>query len=266
MKDLLYALHELKPLLLVLLLPPTPLLVLLLLGASLLRRNPWPGRLLLAIGVLGLWFAFSEVGADSLQRLLLQRSQALDPQALAQIRAEPQRTAVLVLGGGALREAPEYGGPSLKPISLERLRYGVWLARHGDWPLGFSGGTSAELHDPRITEAGLAQQAAAQEWQHPLRWAEDRAPDTLANARLSLPMLQRDGVQRVLLVTHDVHMSRALRAFRRVAADLGMEIVPAPMGLRPSSAYGVLDWVPSSEAIRKTRYVVYEVLGLLGGR
>lgn len=263
---LLQPLLELKPFLLALLQPPAPLLILVLLGAGLLRRHPRPGRLLLGAGVLGLWLAFTEIGADGLKRLLLAPSPALDDQSLSQLRGQARPTAVLVLGGGALREQPEYGGPSLKPLTLERLRYGVWLARRGDWPLGFSGGPSGELRGSGASEASLAQQSASQEFMQPLRWAEDRSMDTRANARLSLPLLRRDGVQRVLLVTHELHMPRALRAFREVAAEQGMEIVPAPLGLRPSTPYSLADWFPSSEAIRKTRYVIYEWLGMISGR
>lgn len=266
MHDLLHPLLEFKPFLLALLQPPTPLLLLTLLGAGLLRPSPWLGRLLLGTGVLGLWFAFTEIGADGLQRLLLEAHPALDAQALERLRAQPMSTAVLVLGGGALRELPEYGGPSLKSLSLERLRYGVWLARRGDWPLGFSGGPAGELRGSGASEASLAQQSASQEFMQPLRWAEDRSLDTRANARLSLPLLHADGVRRVLLVTHDQHMTRALRAFREVGAEQGLEIIPAPLGLRPGTAYSLADWFPSSDAIRKTRYVVYEWLGLLGGR
>ncbi|QPF73854.1 YdcF family protein [Roseateles sp. DAIF2] len=266
MNELLQSLHELKPLLLPLLLPPGPLLVLLLLGAGLLRRHRWLGRGLLGAGLLGTWFAFTEVGADGLQRALLGPVQALDAAALERLRLDPADSAVLVLGAGAQREAPEYGGPTLKPLSLERLRYGVWLARRTGLPLGFTGGPARELMELKLTEAALARQAAREEWQLPLRWAEDRSRDTRENARMSLPLLRQDGVRRVLLVTHGQHMPRALRAFGEAAAGLGIEVVPAPLGLRPTTPYSLGDWFPSSDAIRKTRYVVYEWLGLRSGR
>jgi uncharacterized SAM-binding protein YcdF (DUF218 family) len=37
--------------------------------------------------------------------------------------------AIVILGGGVRREAPEYGGATLGGITLERVRYGARLAR-----------------------------------------------------------------------------------------------------------------------------------------
>lgn len=258
-------LQELKPLLLPLLLPPIPLMFMMLAGAGLLRRSRRWGRLLLLAGALVLWMACTEIGAASLQRLLLGPERALDGATLAAVRAAPSGTAVLVLGGGARQDAPEYGGPTLKPLTLERLRYGVWLARQTGLPLGFSGGVAPYLREQAVSEAVLARRIAQEEWQLPLRWAEERSRDTRENASLSLPLLQRDGVRRVLLVTHVQHMPRALRAFREAAGG-AVEIVPAPMGLRATSPFVAGDWLPGGESLQKTRYVIYEWLGLLSGR
>jgi hypothetical protein len=103
----------LKPLALILLLPPVPLLLLILLGAGLQRRRPLLGRSLLGLGLLSLWMCFTEVGADSLQRGLLGSPQTLgrdqlDRLASAELAGD---TAVLVLGAGIYRQVPEYGGP-----------------------------------------------------------------------------------------------------------------------------------------------------------
>jgi uncharacterized SAM-binding protein YcdF (DUF218 family) len=258
-------LQELKPLLLPLLLPPIPMLLAMLTGAGLLRRHRAWGRALLLAGALGLWLACTEIGAAALQRLLLGPERALDGPSMAALRAAPEGSAVLVLGGGARQEAPEYGGPTLKPLSLERLRYGIWLARRSGLPLGFSGGIPPKQQPGALSEAALARQIAAQEWQLPLRWVEERSRDTRENASLSLPLLRRDGIRRIVLVTHVQHMPRALRAFR-AAAGGDVEIVPAPVGLRASSPFTLGDWWPAGEAIQKTRYVIYEWLGLLAGR
>ena len=53
---------------------------------------------------------------------------------------------------------------------------------------------------------------------------EDRARDTLENARFSIPILRSVGVSRAIVVTDGVHMRRALSLFRL----LGMPCEPAP--------------------------------------
>lgn len=256
--------YELKALLLPLLQPPMPLLLLMLVGAGLLRKQRWVGRSLILLGFAGTWLSFTEFGANSLQQLLLGRQQALDSDSIEHLHGRAD-TAILVLGGGALQASPEYGGPTLTPLTLERLRYGVWLARRTSLPLGYSGGLGWRSEAGDVSEAVLAQQIARDEWRQPLRWAEQQARDTRENASLTLPLLQRDGVRRLVLVTHAQHMPRAERAFRRAPGGQAIEIVPAPVGLRATSPYVYGDFLPAGEAIRKTRYIVYEWLGLLAG-
>jgi len=260
-------LHGLKPLLQPLVLPPVPLLLMLLLGVGLLRQRRTLGRLLLGIALPALWFSFTEVGADGLQRLLLGSPQALDIEQIERLRTlEPQRTAILVLGAGVRQRAPEYGGaPVPKALTLERLRYGVWLARRTGLPLGFSGGVGWGGKNDDATEAQVVQQVLADDYGLRLRWAESQSRDTRENATLSLPMLQQAGIKRLVLVTHAQHMPRAERAFRQ-AASAEMEIWPAPVGLRNDTPYEAADWLPSTEGYKKFRYVVYEWLGLRAGR
>jgi uncharacterized SAM-binding protein YcdF (DUF218 family) len=256
-------LNDLKPWIQLLALPPMPLLILLVLGLSLWRRHRIVGHSLLGLSLLGLWFSFTEVGADQLQRLLLGVPSALSAAQIDTLRAAPD-TAVLVLGAGIHQQAPEYGGPSLKALTLERLRYGIWLARRTSLPLGFTGGLGRSSEAGDATEAQIAQQVATDEFGLPLRWLESRARDTRENAALSLPLLQRDGIRRIVLVTHAHHMPRAARAFRRVAGN-GIELVLAPVGLRNDTPYTSPDWFPSGEGFRRLRYVIYEWLGLRAG-
>lgn len=256
--------HVLKPLVLILLLPPISLLLLTLLGAILLGRRPWLGRSLLAVGLLGLWISFTEAGADSLQRALLGMPSALSPTQIERLRKQPD-TAVLVLGAGIRPQVPEYGGPTVKPLTLERLRYGIWLARRSELPLGFTGGVGWSSEAGAQPEAEVVLRVAAEEFGLPLRWAESASRDTRENAALSLPILKRDGIKHLLLVTHSEHMPRAIRAFQEAAGGQ-VEIVPAPLGLREDLPYTFVDWLPSADSFKKIRYVLYEWLGLVAGR
>lgn len=204
-----------KPVLTALLLPPVPLLLLVLLGAGLVRRRPgwgW-GWLLLLAGAAGIWLSSTTAVGQWLQRQLLQPPNALNLEQLQQLQARRSpNSAIVVLGGGRESHAPEYGGPSLSFYSLERLRYGLWLARETGLPLAFSGGTGhAQLDGP--AEAEVAARIAAAEFGRPLKWTESAARDTRDNAERSVALLRAAGVTRIVLVTHGWHMPRSQRAF-----------------------------------------------------
>ncbi|MCV2358731.1 YdcF family protein [Paucibacter sp. TC2R-5] len=172
--------------------------------------------------------------------------------------------AVLVLGGGARQYAPEYDGPSLNTISLQRLRYGVWLAKQIKAPLGFSGGIGWAARRQKDSEATIAQRIAQEEFGNSLRWAEGGSRDTRENAALSLQMLRADGIKKIVLVTHEQHMPRSLRAFS-AAAQGDIEILAAPVGLQRDGKSELRDWMPSDDGILRVRFAIYEWIGLQTG-
>ncbi|MDN3920566.1 YdcF family protein [Roseateles violae] len=261
-------LYELKPYMLLLLQPPVPLLALIMVGAGLLRQHRALGRTVLLAGLIGLWLCCTEGAAQWLSHQLLRVPPALSTETIEQLREEAQREggiAVLVLGGGANPYSPEYDGATLRPLTLERLRYGVWLSRRLGAPLGFSGGIGWNARHLRVSEASLARRTVEEEYGARLRWAEDRSRDTRENAALSLALLKADGVRRLLLVSHDMHLPRALQAFGEVAGN-EVEIIAAPVGLRRDAMSELADWCPSSDGFSRVRYAIYEWLGRLAGR
>lgn len=258
-------LDALKPLLTALLLPPVPWLLLTLVGAWLLRRRPRPGWALLLTATALQWAGSTPAGADAASRALLNPPAAIDdPQALLADEDVARRTVIVVLGGG--RSAwDEYDTVQLSPISLERLRYGIWLSRETGLPLGFSGGLSPGSHGG-ATEAELAERTAAEQFGQPLHWAEGTSRDTHENAVNTIALLRHAPIDRLVLVTHQAHMPRALGHFERArdAAGLSFGILPAPMAVPARHpGWAVSDYLPSSDAMARTRYVLREWLGLL---
>jgi uncharacterized SAM-binding protein YcdF (DUF218 family) len=171
-----------------------------------------------------------------------------------------------MLGGGREARAPEYGVASLSPLSLERLRYGVWLSRETGAPMMFSGGLGHSA-EPGAPEADVAAEIAQREFLRPLRWVESKSRDTRENARYAIDALREQEVTQLVLVTHGWHMQRALRAFKEEAtrAQLKWEVVPAPMGLAPPVERPVLRWIPSSEGAQLVRAVLREKIGWAAG-
>ena len=82
----------------------------------------------------------------------------------------------------------------------------------------------------------------------------------------TVALLRKDGIEQIVLVTHDYHMRRALRNFERAAAvGTPMKIVAAPMGLPSSTRIEAKDWLPVASNLEKTTIVLHEWLGYLGG-
>jgi uncharacterized SAM-binding protein YcdF (DUF218 family) len=251
-----------------LVLPPLPMLVLVGLGAAQLRRRGAWGWTLVMLGCALLWFVSTPASGHLLRKALLRPPPALSASELVALRrseASPP-TAIVVLGAGRRELSPEYGAANLKPLTVERLRYGIWLSRRTGWPVGYTGGIGY-ADDPGPSEAEIAVRVAAQEFQHPLRWAEDRSRDTRENAALMAPILRNAGIRRLVLVTHDFHQPRALRAFTAAAANIrwAVEIVPAPVGLAAPGPLEARDFLPDGGGFRDTWIVLHEWLGLLAG-
>lgn len=253
-----------KTLLLTALLPPAPLLLLAAWGGWRLKRGRRAGGILLGVALAGLWLSGTEGAAELLARAV-GHPPVLAPGQVDGLRGH-RDGAVLVLGGGVRHISPEYGSGIPSRVTAERLAYGVWLARRTGWPLGFTGGIGWAATHQKQPEALVVSRVAAEDYRLPLRWAEASSRDTRENAAKTLPLLAAAGVKQVLLVTHDMHMRRALRAFEAEGAPLGVRIVPAPVGLRDDALSSFEDWCPSVEGFGRMRYVVYEALAWRAGR
>jgi uncharacterized SAM-binding protein YcdF (DUF218 family) len=251
----------------ILLLPPVPLLLLVLIGTRLVLPRRGLGWLVVLTSVLMLWFSTCSGTAQLLSQWLLR-----PPPALALDRVDELRQAVrarepiaiFVLGGGARRLAPEYGVSNLNELSMERLRYGLWLARETGAPVGFSGGVGYGQEGDTPPESQIAARIAAQEFGRPLKWTEERSRDTRENAAYSVPLLKEQGIRRVLLVTHQAHMPRALRAFEQAAqGSIAFEAAPVDI-IRPPLG-DAATWMPSRYGFTRVNIVLHEALGLLFG-
>jgi uncharacterized SAM-binding protein YcdF (DUF218 family) len=254
-----------KPVLSALLLPPLPLLVITLLGARFILWRRGLGWLLVLLSVVALWLSACWAVGERLQAWLLSPPPALGAERIAELKRVASRpgVAIVVLGGGREASAPEYGVASLSPLSLERLRYGLWLGRQTGAPVMYSGGLG-HAAQPGATEAEVAGEVAAREFVRPLRWLESKARDTRENAQFTTTMLHDQGITQLVVVTHAWHMTRSMRAFKQAAEHdkTGWELVPAPMGLAQRVERPALQWMPSSEGFMLVRAVLRERFGL----
>lgn len=247
---------EIKTLVAALVLPPAGPLLLAALGLVLARLRWRRTGLVLGLAALAvLWFLSCHAVALSLWRTLLPPVAAVQPQDLRAAGTQ----AVVVLGGGVVPQAPEYGAAQPAAPTLARLRYGVRLARATGLPLAFSGGVGwASLGMGAAPEAEVAQRSAREDLGAELRWSEGFSRDTAENAQALGALLRRDGVARIALVTDAWHLPRAALEFRQA----GLEVLEAPTGLPVPRERPLLEWLPSGQGLATSRQVLREWLAL----
>lgn len=220
-----------------------------LLGLLLLARWRRTALLLLGLAVLSTWLMALPAGAAWLARPF----ETTLPLAEGQLAASGVE-AIIVLAGGAYQDGPEFGGRSdVARLTLERIRYAARLQRESGLPLAVSGGV---VRGQPFSEAGLMRAALEQDFGVPVCCIEGASRDTRENASLSREAFD---FRRVALVTHAVHMPRAVREFEAA----GFDVVPAPMGFitRPGGDWSAADLLPSGKAWSQSHYVIYEALG-----
>jgi uncharacterized SAM-binding protein YcdF (DUF218 family) len=250
------SLGELKPILTTLALPPAAPLLLALLGWLLALRKKAAGLALVFVAFAMLWLLSCHAVAVWLAQNILPQYAPLSVAALKASGAQ----AIVVLGGGVHPVAPEYGEPQASAAAAMRLRYGAWLARQSGLPVAFAGGQGwGAASTQTLSEGEVARRAALWDYGLTLKWIDNQSRDTAESARLLRPLLQKDSIQQIVLVTHATHMPRSLRAFERA----GFTVTAAPMAFTLPSRNGLLEWLPSSDGLDSSRVVLKEWLALL---
>lgn len=257
-------LEYLKPLLTALALPPVPWLVLILLAARWLPRRPRLGYALVWLGVALVWLGSTQAAGRWLQTQLELAPAPLSATAIEALRtAGDGQTAIVVLGGGLVDDVTQPGQRDLSVYSLERLRYGIRLARATGLPLAFTGGLGwAQREGPggALSEAEAARRSAELDFGYRLRWIETASRDTRENALNTVELLWPQGVRHVVLVTHATHMPRAVTLFRQAGGPL-LRVTAAPMGQIGASDGPVLEWLPTAAGYEQVRFGLREWLG-----
>ena len=177
----------------------------------------------------------------------------------AQTLRDRQVQAIVVLGGGASRSAPEYEGPMLTPEAMARLLYGLHLQRQTQLPMAYSSGVGWADSAASLSEAEVASATLARLGLPAMRWLEKESRDTQQNAQFTHALLKQAGIERIAVVTHAWHMPRALHEFTRAGFQT---VVPAPMGYIRSEEDSLLLWIPSGGGLQSTQLVLREWLGL----
>lgn len=251
-----------KPVLTALIMPPAVGLLVLGLGWYMRRRLPVVGTLVMTVGLAGSWIMSCSGFAVALSRGTLPYVAPILPDQIKTTLADQRVQAIIVIGGGMEMASREYGPPQPNDFTISRMHYGLVLAKTSGLPLGFSGGTGHASSTATSTEAAAVQRWLAQLGLPAPRWLEGRSRDTRENASMLAPLLAKDQIQRIALVTNAWHMPRAKRAFEAA----GLTVLPAPMDYIEPKHDLLLEWLPSAEGVRQTRHVLRELLGSAMGQ
>lgn len=159
--------------------------------------------------------------------------------------------AIVVLGGDFVGYAPEMGGDTVGPLTLQRLHYAARLHRDSGLPLLLTGGVIGRNN--RSLAESMAQ-VLDQDFNRTARWVDGSARSTRENARNSRASLQPYGIRRICLVTHGWHMVRAMRAF----VEEGFDVVAAPTLCLKRPSPILRDFVPSATALSRSLVALRE--------
>jgi len=232
-----------------LVLPPLGPLILILIGAAIVAALPRLGRLLFGLGVVLTIALALPCVAD-----LLQAPAESEFPPLKESAGVEDASAIVVLGGGSVRGAAEYGGETLTGATLRRVRYAATLERRTGLPLLVSGG---KLDGGQTSEAKLMADALRTEFGVPVKWLETESVDTEENAARSAAILRPLGIRRILLVTDVGHMHRALAEFQ----NHGISVVAAPLDFRAHHDWLWPDFIPQAGAYERSGFILHEWLG-----
>ncbi len=215
-------------------------------GLGIVAVTPKLGVALVALAVTVLWIASMPMIAEALSRRF-----APPPP----IPGEDDADAIVVLGCGYRHRSAGYIKPHLSGQALERLHIAARLHKRTGKPVLLAGG---DPYQRGSTEAAVMARVMATELGVYPRWLEDHSTTTWENAAYSRPILEPESIRRVFIVAHQLDMPRALAIFTR----FGFEPVAAPAGMDAFQS-GLTRFIPSTEALGITWYVLYEMIGML---
>jgi uncharacterized SAM-binding protein YcdF (DUF218 family) len=242
---------ELKPYLTALALPPASLLVLILIGALFISSKPKLAKRVIFFAVTALWLLSTNIFSVWIHNQVIPEYELVTANDLKDRSVQ----AIVILGGGVVTGLPG-GDQQMSKSSLERLRLGAQLARQSGLPLVFSGGLGWGAKDVSVAEAEVAEKVLQDAFGIKLNYKESSSKDTQENAGYTWALLSKQGIQRIVLVTHSTHMPRASAEFKK----LGFEVTVAAVGQPTSDSDTALLWLPGTSNLEVSQSVLRELL------
>ncbi len=218
-------------------------LMLLLIG----RKRIALFSILLSITVL--WGSSTAKVADSLMASLERNYPPLA------VEIMPSADAIVILGGMTRGIVPGTGLTDLDG-GVDRLVHGARLWKAGKAPLIILTGGNWEGYQPE-SEA-MAEILLLMGIPESSMLLESESRNTYQNALYTVPLLKKQGISKVLLVTSAFHMRRATAVFE----DMGISVIPAATDYQLVERFmSILDWLPQAGALSTTTRGIKEYIG-----
>lgn len=235
--------------------PPRFSLWLLIMAGVVMLFLRWRGIGLVLAALAFAWSALWSVPtfSDALRWTLEQRYPVVEETKL------PQVDAIVVLGGGGSEWWMDRENVTAEELESSRVAAGAraWLAGRAPVVIlsgdGEGKGSEAARMADAITRLGVPRSALI---------LEKRSDDTRENARQTAALAERRGIERILLVTSQVHMPRAHLLFR----EAGVDAVPLAVPERADRDEWHDRWLPSRSALWRSGRAVKEYAGLVAAR
>ncbi len=238
----------------IILFPPGLNLVLAIAGYLQLKRNKKIALSLFVISLFSLYLLALPSVSDALNHSL-QTEQALTQSQVKTYTSQArQNLAIVVLSGGRINLAPEYGDiDTVSAATLQRIQYAAWLHRKTNLPILLSGGS---IFGEATAEAVLMNQTMLSAFNIAPKWIEFESKNTAQKALFSAKILQQNKISEILLVTHANHMQRARLEFEKT----GLTVIPAPTAFNFSRT-SWYDYFPNAGALHASQQALHEKIG-----
>ncbi len=238
----------LKKFLTALILPPTSFLLMTTLGLLLActKRYRRMGLVLAGVSTFALLALATPFVAGHLTRLVAGEPALLAADDLTNAQA------IVIPSAGIRRSAAEYGKDVASGMSMDRIRYGAYLARKSQLPVLVTGG---QVYGG-TPEAEVLRDVLAADFAIPVKWVEPASRNTHENALFSARMLRDAGITRVVVVTHAVDARRFREEFERTGLHVSVASTFIPGSGRADH------WVqhlPSAVALQGSAMAIYEL-------
>jgi uncharacterized SAM-binding protein YcdF (DUF218 family) len=153
--------------------------------------------------------------------------------------------AIVVLSADFMVYAPEMGGATVGPLTLQRLHYAARLHKSLGAPLLVTGGHPLADRMAEVLDRDFGQT---------VQWLDRSSRNTRESARKTKALLEPLGIDRICLVTHGFHMVRANREFVRQ----GFVTIAAPTLCWAKPAPLFRDFIPGHTALSRSLLALRE--------
>lgn len=170
-------------------------------------------------------------------------------------------SALVVLSGGHnyVPELPPFYFPS--ESTKRRLDYATYVHSIHSLPIIVSGGP---LGKRELSEAALMKNYLEQHYKISPLLLEEKGTTTREEAQFMVPLLEKQKIKRIYLITDAWHMPRSMYAFQKALRGTSIEVIAAPMGfITAQSRSDNFEYLPSLKGLLLSSISIHEAVGML---